>query len=44
MDTKKYEFPLLSDPKGDRVVKDVALPPAKPLPKTALFPLGILFA
>jgi hypothetical protein len=37
----KYKYPLLSDPKHDRVIKDVIPPPHKPLPTSDLFPEGI---
>ena len=37
---RKYEYPLLLDPKQDRVIKEVVPPPQRPPPKTALFPAG----
>ncbi len=40
MEEKKYEYPLLSDPKHNRAVPEVAPPPHKPLSKAALFPEG----
>ena len=40
VEDKKYEYPLLSDPKKNRVVPDVTPPPHRPLPKAALFPPG----
>ncbi len=40
MEDKKYEFPLLSDPKHDRAVAEVPPPPHKPLAHSALFPAG----
>ena len=40
VDAIKYDFPLLSDPKKDRVVSEVTPPPHKPLTKSALFPPG----
>jgi len=37
----KYKYPLLSDPKHNRVVKEVPPPPHRPLPSSDLFPEGI---
>lgn len=36
----KYDVPLLSDPKRNRVVTEVAPPPYKPLSSSLLFPKG----
>eukprot|EP00826_Nyctotherus_ovalis_P044880 TRINITY_DN4891_c0_g1_i21.p1 TRINITY_DN4891_c0_g1~~TRINITY_DN4891_c0_g1_i21.p1 ORF type:complete len:123 (+),score=27.18 TRINITY_DN4891_c0_g1_i21:115-483(+) len=36
----KYAVPLLSDPKRNRVVTEVAPPPYKPLSSSLLFPKG----
>jgi len=41
MVSKKYDYAPLSDPKNDRVVKDVKAPPHKPLPSSDLFPESI---
>lgn len=40
MDNSKYPYPSLLDPRHDRVIKDVAAPPHKPLPSASLFPPG----
>ena len=42
VEEKKYGYPLLSDPKKNRVVADVPPPPHRPLPKADLFPTGII--